>query len=320
MDYYRLGKVKWWQTQAYYHAMAEMGREGLLICYPDTPYVCLGLHDDLEQEINQEYCAQQGLPLIRRETGGGVVYLDNRQIFFQLVLNRDNPVLPLSRTRFYNKFLTPAINVCRRLGIKATLKEPADITINTQKCSGNASGDIGEGVAYVGNLLINFDCEIMCNILQTPSPRYDRILRKTMKSNLTNLSQWGQRSRISRENIMTMLEKEFSYLFPLNRCFLDEQLETRAQEVFKRLTAPGWLNMAGRKRTYRKIKIAEELYLLEHKITDDVSLSVVVKDGVITEIDSNSSAINNLVKSYIGNRWDEDFLNNTLELNQRYTG
>ncbi|HCF71176.1 MAG TPA: hypothetical protein DER33_06275 [Syntrophomonas sp.] len=320
MDYYRLGRVKWWQTQAYYHALAEMGREGLLICYTDTPYVCLGLHDDLEQEINQEYCTQQRLPLIRRETGGGVVYLDNRQIFFQLVLNRDNPILPLSRTRFYNKFLTPAINVCRRLGINATLKEPADITIDTRKCSGNASGDIGEGVAYVGNLLINFDCEIMCNILRTPSPRYDRILRKTMKSNLTNLSQWSQRSRITRENIMTMLEKEFSYWFLLNRCSLDEQLEKRAQEVFKRLTAPEWLSMAGRKRPYRKIKIAEEIYLLEHKITDDVSLSVVVEDGVITEIDSNSTAINNLIKSHIGNRWDEDFLNNTVELTQRFTG
>lgn len=307
MDYYRLGKVKWWQSQAYYHAMSEMGREGLLICYPDTPYVCLGLHDDLEQEINQEYCMKERLPLLRRETGGGVVYLDNKQIFFQLVLNRDNPILPLSRTKFYHQFLTPAIKVCHRLGVHAALKEPADITISESKCSGNASGDIGDGVAYVGNLLINFDCEKMCNILRTPSLRYKQILQKSMQNSLTSLSEWAQPARITRENLITMLEREFSQLYPLNRCHLDEQLQKRAEDVFKRLTARDWLMMTGRKRTFRKVKIAEEIYLHEYRKADNLNLSVLVKDGIIAEIESDSALISdNVLKSYIGKEWKED--------------
>ena len=104
MDLYNLGPVTWWESQCFYHALAHLGREGLIICYPTTPYVCLGLHNDLEQEIDQDYCQQQGIPLMRRETGGGVVYLDHRQVFFQLVLNRNNPALPWRRQRFYKRF------------------------------------------------------------------------------------------------------------------------------------------------------------------------------------------------------------------------
>ncbi len=45
MDLYNLGRVDWIASQSLYHALALLGREGLIICYPDSPYVCLGLHD-----------------------------------------------------------------------------------------------------------------------------------------------------------------------------------------------------------------------------------------------------------------------------------
>lgn len=309
MDYYRLGKAEWWQTQAYYHALAEMGREGLIICYPRTPYVCLGLHDDLEQEIDQDYCKTQRLPLLRRETGGGVVYLDNRQIFFQLVLNSDNPILPLSRMKFYKQFLAPALRVCHRLGIKAAVREPADIVIDGQKCSGNASGDIGEGVAYVGNLLINFDCEIMCNVLKTPSPHFKQCLQTAMNTHLSNLSEWGQPARITHENLITLLEKEFSYLFQLERRHPDEPLKKKAETVFEHLTDPEWLKIPGRKRTYRRVKIAEEVYLVEYRLADDIGLTLLVKEGIITRIDSASGTITaNRLNKCIGTQWKEDFI------------
>ncbi len=107
MDLYNLGEVTWWESQCLYHALAYLGREGLIICYPSSHYVCLGLHDDLEQEIDWEYCELSGIPVFRRETGGGVVYLDNRQVFFQLVMRRDNPRLHCAGTNIMRAFLTP---------------------------------------------------------------------------------------------------------------------------------------------------------------------------------------------------------------------
>ncbi|MCX5779311.1 MAG: lipoate--protein ligase family protein, partial [Firmicutes bacterium] len=157
VDVYDLGPVNWWESQCYYHALAHLGREGLIICSPASPYVCLGLHDDLEQEIDPVYCQEQNIPIFRRETGGGVVYLDDRQVFFQLILRRDNPRLPLRRQRFYEEFLQPAIAAYQHFGVPAELKAPADIAAAGRKCSGNACGDVGECVAYVGNILLDFD-------------------------------------------------------------------------------------------------------------------------------------------------------------------
>lgn len=103
MDLYHLGPVGWVESQAVYHALASLDREGLVICYPTTPYICLGLHDDLDYEIDRAYCRERRIPLLRRETGGGVVYLDDRQLFFQLVLRHDNPLLPLPPASFLRK-------------------------------------------------------------------------------------------------------------------------------------------------------------------------------------------------------------------------
>jgi len=147
VDLYNLGAVSWWESQCFYHAMAHLGREGLIVCYPSSPYVCLGLHDDLDQEIDRGYCEKKGIPIFRRETGGGVVYLDSRQVFFQLVLKRDNPQLSLRRHRYFEQFLQPAISVYRQFGVPAELKVPADIVADGRKCSGNACGDVGNCVA-----------------------------------------------------------------------------------------------------------------------------------------------------------------------------
>ena len=52
---------------------------------PAAPYVCLGYHGALD-DVDQEYCRAHGLPVLRRMVGGGTVYLDADQVFFQICL------------------------------------------------------------------------------------------------------------------------------------------------------------------------------------------------------------------------------------------
>ena len=42
-----------------------------MLATPGEPYVCIGFHQDLEHEIDLEFCRREGLPVVRRETGGG---------------------------------------------------------------------------------------------------------------------------------------------------------------------------------------------------------------------------------------------------------
>jgi lipoate-protein ligase A len=57
-------------------------------------YVCIGYHQDAQQEIDLEFARHNTIPVIRREVGGGAVYLDGQQLFFQLILRHDRPGVP----------------------------------------------------------------------------------------------------------------------------------------------------------------------------------------------------------------------------------
>ena len=94
MHLYRLGLVPWQESQLAYHALAHLGREGLILCSPSRPYVSVGYFQDPVQELDLGYCSAAGLPVFRREVGGGAVYLDRHQLFWQVVLGREHPRQP----------------------------------------------------------------------------------------------------------------------------------------------------------------------------------------------------------------------------------
>ena len=306
MDLYNLGEVTWWESQCFYHALAYLGREGLIICYPSSPYVCLGLHDDLEQEIDWGYCERSGIPVFRRETGGGVVYLDKRQIFFQLVMKRDNPRLPLRRHRFYETFLKPAISVYRQFGIPAELKKPADLNANGRKCSGNACGDIENCVAYVGNMLLDFDYDVMSNVLRVPFPKFRDHLKIAMQNNMTTIKDW-MNYPVSYNDLAWRLIKEFKTEWDdLNLSEVDQALADKAKELYERNTSEDWLQMPGRKYRERKVKIAEGLMLMEKNVGSDCHVVALVREGIVEDInilDKQDSAM-----EFIGREWSEDLL------------
>jgi len=119
MKCYFLDKVSWQHSQALYHAAAYLGREALFILRPSTPYVCIGNHQDADQEIDLEFARAHHIPVIRREVGGGAVYLDGEQLFYQLILKADRPGLLMDKAEFYHRYLQPVIETYRAYGVNA---------------------------------------------------------------------------------------------------------------------------------------------------------------------------------------------------------
>lgn len=310
MDLYNLGTVSWWESQCFYHALAHLGREGLIVCCPASPYVCLGLHDDLDQEVDRQYCKEQGIPVFRRETGGGVVYLDNRQVFFQLVLRRDNPRLPLRRHRYYHNFLAPAISLYRQFGVPAELKPPADIAAGGRKCSGNACGDIGECVAYVGNILLDFNYTVMSNILRVPYRQFREHLNKAMQSNMTTLYAWIDYP-VDYEKLAACLIDGFKIQWAdLKPVKPDRELIDKTREIYIRSSSEEWLNMPGRRYYDRKIKIAEGVLLMERKTGSGSSAVILVRDGTVEAVNILGQPVRDQTEyDFVGCKWSEELLN-----------
>lgn len=286
MRLYRLGEIPWQETQGIYHALAESSQEALVLCRPKERYVCLGFHDDLNQEIDIDYCQQQSIPLIRRETGGGVVLLDKDQLFFQLVLHKDNPLLSVRRDKFFAVFLQPAVDTLTDYGLKAAVQSPADIVIEGRKISGNGAGDINGYAVYIGNILLDFDRGTMANVLKAPNEVFRHYTKISMERHLITL-----REALGEIPAVKELEEKLIYHFTkllpkLNAVEYTSELRKSVLAAADRLVSSEILSLPGRLYKARQIKIKEGVYLRLHcrrKPSGDSDTAILLTDNNIIQ-------------------------------------
>jgi lipoate---protein ligase len=259
VELYNLGKVPWDESQLIYHALARLGREALSLVSPATPYVCIGFHQDVEQEVDLGFCRANHIPVFRREVGGGAVYLDGHQLFFQLVLHKNNPQVPRNKQAFYRKFLQPILDVYQRVGIPVKFKPVNDVVAGTRKISGTGAGEIGDAVVFVGNLIVDFDYEMMAKVLRVPDEKFRDKVHKTLYDNLSTIRrelgtdaarEWTE-ARLNR----IMGEAFQALLGPMTPGVKDRALMEKMDDLRERMLSEEWLHQKGRPREGRSVKI-----------------------------------------------------------------
>jgi lipoate-protein ligase A len=270
---YNLGKVSWEESQLVYHSLALLGREALCLLSPESPYVCIGFHQDVEQEVDLDYCHQTGIPVFRREVGGGAVFLDGNQLFFQLILKENNPIVPKRIDAFYKKFLQPVINVHHRMGIPAKYKPVNDLIVEHRKISGTGAAEIGDSIVFVGNLILDFDYETMARVLKIPDEKFRDKVKKTIEENLSTISrELGQKKakQWNEGKLNTIMTEEFTKLTgPMTAGEMDDALLSKINELRATMMHEDWLYRRGKKIAGRivKVKSGLEILLKMHKST-----------------------------------------------------
>ena len=261
---YNLGKRPWAETQLIYHALARLGREAVVLVSPAQPYACIGFHQDMEQELDLAYCTQNNIPVFRREVGGGPVYLDEGQLFWQLILHRDNPLISFNRLKFYEKFLQPAISAYREAGVDARFRPVNDIVAGNQKISGTGAGEIGDSVVFVGNVIRSFDCATMVRVLKMPDEAFRSRVLASMRTNMSSLEgELGVRAAnaVSDEQINLALAKGFQeQLGPLKTGEYDPELKAELLRLERKMLSPEWLRFARKPRPGRSVKLRADVF------------------------------------------------------------
>ncbi len=287
MYLYELGSVPWGDSQVIYHALPRLRREALVLVSPASPYVCIGYHQDLEKEVDVEYCQANDIPIFRREVGGGGVYLDSDQLFYQLVIHKDNPLAPGDKASFYRKFLQAPIETYREIGIPAEYKPVNDIITRKRKISGNGAGEMGEYLVLVGNLILDFNYEMMSRVLRVPDEKFRDKVYKSMRENLTTIK--GELGEVPpRELLTASLARNFEKILgPLPRAEVDERLQNEVARLAPEFLKEEWLYKIGRRMEGRKVRIAADVDLkhLVHKAPGGlIRGDVEITDGVITSL------------------------------------
>jgi lipoate-protein ligase A len=263
MDLYDLGHVSWLDSQLLYHALSRTRHSGVILLAPDSPYVCVGYHQNATQEVDLPYCQAHSIPVFRREVGGGAVYLDGQQLFYQIVFPPDHPAAEGTKEALYQRLLEPVAQTYRDFGIPAGYKPVNDILVNGRKISGNGAAEIAGRVVLVGNLILDFDHETMARVLRVPDEKFRDKVCKSLKDNLTTMRrELGTLPSVEsvKASLVTNLGK---VLGPLHPAALPDDVYTKARELEPELTTQAWLLRRGRTLSTRDVKVASGVRVVE---------------------------------------------------------
>ena len=268
MNAYFLDQVSWEHSQALYHAAAYMQREALFILRPATPYICIGFHQDAEQEIDLDFASANHIPVFRREVGGGAVYLDGDQLFYQLILRKERTGIPANKLEFYRRYLQPVIDTYRKFGVEAEYKPVNDILVNGRKISGNGAAEIESMLVLVGNFILDFNYEMMSRSLRVPDEKFRDKVYKTLRDNLSTMKR--ETGNIpTTEALAIELANRFTPLLGTMPILheVDKPLLQKADELFSVMDTPEWLHANDRRRPRpEQIKIREGVYVLQNML------------------------------------------------------
>jgi lipoate-protein ligase A len=165
-----LGAVPWIESQSIHHAIArtftEQTPDTLVIVRPDQAYICLGRHS-LGASISPDAAQRIGLPIVRRQLGGGAVLITPDQTFFVFIVHQKR--LPLPDRAAFAWGLSAGVAAYHRLGVEAEIGPGTDITGSGRKLCGSGAASIGEAAVFGGNIIHDFDPARFLEVVITPS-------------------------------------------------------------------------------------------------------------------------------------------------------
>ncbi len=284
------GHVSALRSQAVYHglaaAMTADGDPVLSLVNPNDPYVCVGVHQEVGREVDEAFCAEAGLPVVRRQVGGGAVYLDRNQMFFHFIYPRGKA--PQYAANLYPLFCEPAVRTYRELGVEAAYRPINDIQVKGRKIGGTGAASIGEATVMVGSFMFDFDTATMARCLKVPSEKFRDKLKTTLDDYMTTFRR-ELATVPAREDVKARFLKHCEAVLGVtaepDRPTAAEEVAIAEQEAM--LADPDWTNRQGRKFVALGVKIAAGTHLTEsaHKAKGGlVRAHLLARDGVVADL------------------------------------
>lgn len=146
--------------------------EDFLLLYVNEPSVIIGSNQAVLNEVDQDFCIEHDIRIVRRLSGGGAVYHDSGNLNFSFIHGKTGEPLNAS-------FLDPVVEVLRAMNISVEVRRRKDLWLEGYKISGTASHLSKGRELHHGTLLYDTDIE---HLLKALNPERRDMVKKATAS------------------------------------------------------------------------------------------------------------------------------------------
>lgn len=150
--------------------------------------VIIGKNQNAWAEVNVPYTEAQGIPVVRRLSGGGAVFHDPGNVNYTFITDcAEGDGIDFAR------FTAPVLSVLERLGVTAVLGGRNDILADGRKISGNAQAVVrrADGTPrrlHHGTILYGADLSVMSDALRVNPLKMQSKGVRSVRSRVVNLT------------------------------------------------------------------------------------------------------------------------------------
>ncbi len=182
------------RSLAFYLAMEEFVAAGMedeaFFVWRVAPTVIIGRNQDLEAEVNLEFCSEHGVHVVRRKSGGGCVYSDKGNIMVSYVSGRGVV------SAVFDRYLSAMTACLCSLGLKAEKSGRNDILVEGRKVSGNAFHQLPDRSIVHGTLLYDTDFKALEEAIRPPVEKLERHGVASVRQRVENLKRFICNSKV----------------------------------------------------------------------------------------------------------------------------
>jgi len=173
--------------EAVLEAVSAGKSEPTLRLYAWTPAaVSIGYFQGLKEEVDEAACAERGVDVVRRITGGGAVF-HQKEITYSIVLPEGHALAPASILKSYELICGGVIAGLGHLDVPSTFAPINDIVSGGKKVSGNAQTRKHHCLLQHGTVLLDVDVDLMFTILKVPVEKAKGKLIEEVKARVSGL-------------------------------------------------------------------------------------------------------------------------------------
>lgn len=192
-----------------------------------NPTVIIGRNQDLEAEVNMDYCREHGVEVVRRKSGGGCVYSDKGNIMISYISGRGDV------SEVFERYLDMLTSCLQSLGLPACRSGRNDVLVDGRKVSGNAFHMLPDRSIVHGTLLYSTGFDALETAIRPPVEKLERHGVASVRQRVTNLSECLDPSVIS---CVEQLEDYLVCRFADTEIRLDQQQVDAIEKIAEEYT------------------------------------------------------------------------------------